>query len=567
MAAFSNDQSTLTREEVGHSSFETSSERSSAKISTTSFYKSEYGSFLSPAKNLPREHNDSQQKSQPSNSDQTQQSTSQEIKARDQSVHPSYPDEENKTEQSSNTEVKLKKVLGLWHGIGMNVGTMIGAGIFVSPYTVVRYTGSVGMALVVWTVTGLMSMMGALSYAELGTMIPRSGSKYAYILEAFGPCPAFLAVWSSSIISEPSSIALVAITFANYLLLPLFPTCMEPPYIAIRLIAAAVISGIAYIHCSGVQLGARVQTLLALCKVLALTVIIVAGVNHLAWGNTEQFLDPMRGTIWEVSSIITAFYSTIFSYSGWDSLNYVTEELADSNKDLPRAIIFSLMLVTIVYTLTNVAYYAVLTPAEIVSSNAVAVTFGSRVLGSLVWIIAAFVSCTTCGNINGNIFTHSRLVYAGARDRHLPHLLAYIQLDRCTPITAIIFVAVISLMILTVEDVGGLLTFASFTSVLVNLTAIASLIWLRYKQPDRPRPFKVWLGFPIMYLALSIVVAVMPVVKQPLEMAVSVGLILTGLLIYYISSHMKTIPHFKDAMDKVNYMCQNLLRCAPEKAD
>ncbi|KAG7168975.1 Y+L amino acid transporter 2-like 7 [Homarus americanus] len=201
----------------------------------------------------------------------------------------------NNADQCTDTGVQLKKVLGLGHGVGLIVGIIIGAGIFVSPTMVVQYTGSVG------------------------TMIPKNGGNYIYVLEMFGPVPAFLVLWITNIMTEPSGSAIVALTFANYALQPLFPSC-SPPYFATRLVAAALICIMAYINCLGVKLGARIQGVLTQTKVLALIVIIVAGVHHLAIGNTDHFRNPMEGTIWDVYSIATAFYYTLFTYGGWSVL-------------------------------------------------------------------------------------------------------------------------------------------------------------------------------------------------------------------------------------------------------
>ncbi|CAN7940238.1 unnamed protein product [Ixodes hexagonus] len=136
--------------------------------------------------------------------------------------------------------VQLKKELGLMNGVGMIVGVIIGAGIFVSPTGVLRYAGSSGMALVVWASCGLISMVGAVCYAELGTMIPKSGGDYAYIFTAFGPLPAFLFLWVALLIIQPTSNAIAGITFAKYILEPIYLGC-APPDNAVRLVAAVVI--------------------------------------------------------------------------------------------------------------------------------------------------------------------------------------------------------------------------------------------------------------------------------------------------------------------------------------
>ncbi|XP_064101239.1 Y+L amino acid transporter 2-like [Macrobrachium nipponense] len=454
--------------------------------------------------------------------------------------------------------VGLKKELSLWNGVGIIIGIIIGSGIFVSPGNVLRNTGSVGMSLIVWVGTGLMSIVGALCYAELGTMIPKSGGAYAYVLEAFGPVPAFLILWIHITIQRPSARSINALTFATYLLQPTFPSCMVPPYAAVRLIAAALLFIITYINCAGIKFGTRVQDSFAVLKIASLVVIVVAGFYHLATGHTENLQDLMAGTVDSPSSIATALYSTLFAYSGWNSLNGLTEELKDPFRNFPKAIAISLGTVIIIYTLTNIAYFVVLTPEEILASSAVAVTFGSRMLGFLGWIISLFVACSTFGNCNGNVITQSRLHFAGAREGQLPSCLTLVNVKRFTPIPAIISVDIIPLIMLLVPEMSSLLAYTSFTRNLTDFLCVLALLWLRYKEPDRHRPIKVWLGFPILFLGLTIFVALFPVIQRPIEIGVATGVFLCGLIVYYLTQHLK-FKVVNDAMDKLTYLCQILL--------
>ncbi|XP_022258779.1 large neutral amino acids transporter small subunit 2-like, partial [Limulus polyphemus] len=166
-----------------------------------------------------------------------------------------------------------------------------------------------------------------------------------------------------------------------------------------------------FVNCYNVKWAARVQDVFTFAKIFALIVIIIAGLVHIGMGNIQNFQNAFEGTTTEPGYIALAFYSGIFSYAGWNYLNFVTEELKDPHKNLPRAIYISLPLVTVVYVMANLAYFAVLTQQELLSSNAVAVTFGERILGVMAWIMPVSVALSTFGGLNGGIFASSRYKY------------------------------------------------------------------------------------------------------------------------------------------------------------
>uniref|UniRef100_A0ABD2XIL5 Uncharacterized protein n=1 Tax=Trichogramma kaykai TaxID=54128 RepID=A0ABD2XIL5_9HYME len=436
-------------------------------------------------------------------------------------------------------EIKLEAKMTLLNGCTVIVGSIIGSGIFVSPTGVIKNTGSVNLALVVWIASGVFSMIGAYCYAELGCMIKKSGADYAYIMETFGPFMAFIRLWIECMIVRPCSQAIVALTFSTYVLKPLFPEC-DPPVSASTMLAICCICLLAFVNCYNVQWATRVQDIFTYAKLLALFIIIGAGVYQLCNHQTQHF--TWENTTTDVTQIALSFYSGLFAYNGWNYLNFIIEEMKNPVRDLPRAIGISCILVTIVYVFTNVAFYTTLSPQEVINSEAVAVTFANRLFGPMAWIIPVFVSLSTFGAVNGILLTSSRLFYAGACERQMPEILTMIQTSKKTPTPAVICMALLSMVYLLAPNIEALINYVGFACWLSIGGSVFCIPWLRWKQPNLPRPIKVNLIFPVIYIICTIFVVVVPMIREPVQTGIGCLMILSAVPVYFVFIAWKNKP-------------------------
>ncbi len=410
----------------------------------------------------------------------------------------------------------------------INVGTMIASAIFIVPATIAAQVPGSALMIVVWVVGGVVSLLGALSIAELAAAYPEAGGQYAYLREAYGPVWAFLYGWANFAVINPASIAAIAVGFASYLgfFVSLSPT-------AIKAVAVLSIAGLTLLNCLGVRLGATTQNILTFLKMGALAALIVTAFL-LAGGSTGNFqpLWPPGSASGWIRPFGVAMIGVLWAYDGWLETTYVGSEIRDPGRNLPRSIILSTVIVIAVYVLASVAYSYVLSPArmagaKLVASDAAQVTMGAVGAG----FVAAAILVSTLGANNGIILTAARIPYAMARGGLFFRSQGNVHPRFATPVSALVWQGVISSVLALSGRYDQLFTYVVFAQFTFYALGCGAVMRLRRRAPEVPRPYRTW-GYPVtplVFIAFALWLVANTIVELPRESAVGAAFILCGL--------------------------------------
>ncbi|XP_005098130.2 b(0,+)-type amino acid transporter 1 [Aplysia californica] len=458
--------------------------------------------------------------------------------------------------------VELKKELGLPTACALIMSAIIGSGIFISPKEVLRNTGSVGMCLCVWAGSGILAIGGALCFAELGTMIHKSGGEYVFLQAGIHNVVAYLWIWTVQIFTTPAGAAIKALTFAEYTV-TLLPTCGSPRALKQAIAASCILT--AYLTTAfSSKVAARLVTCTTIAKVAACAVVAVGGIVKMAQGNLNDLPTGFEGTESSPSLIALSFYSAVYTYDGWAAVTTVTEELKNPRKMVPRAMAISLGAMITLYMLMIVSYLSMMTKQELLDADAVGVLWGDRALGPAAWLIPFSVMVSTFGSSASGLFGTSRICFAAARDKNFPEVISFIQVNRYTPFVAMTFLMIGSLVFILPSDPGQLINFVGFFSNIFQGLVYVSLLILRWKKPDAPRSYKAPIPVAVLMVLLSIFLAVLPLMKNPrIELLYGLAGILAG-LVFYVPCvvYDKALP----GTDRITMFIQLVCNVAPPPA-
>ena len=449
---------------------------------------------------------------------------------------------------------ELVRGLDFTSTVALVAGSMIGTGVFFKAAIMSQQVGSPALVMLAWLVAGLMSLAGALTYAELGGMLPKAGGEYAYLRAAYGNLPAFLDGWMRTVVASAGNAALGA-GFAALLaaIIPMNTVWVSTSYRVLgqenvwrlgmrEVVAVAVILLFGVVNCAGVRLGGRVQTALTTAKIAGI-LIIAGGAYFFSKGGTVANLEiPAK---WSGTKLFgAAVLSALWACDGWAFMPMVAAEVKDAARNVPRALIAGVLCVLTLYGLANVAYCYALPFHEVatanstafrdalpVASKAAATFLGDRgpALLSILFLIS------TAGAINAVILSLSRVPFAMARDGLLPAKLGEVSRGTNAPVASVLVITVWSCLLAlsgTFDQLTDLTIFGQW--IFYGLTGAAVFV-LRRKMPDAPRPYRVifYPLTPIIFVACAAGLLVNSLQSSPVESVAGLLLIAAGLPVYF----------------------------------
>eukprot|EP00117_Sycon_ciliatum_P015899 scpid45922/ scgid1891/ Large neutral amino acids transporter small subunit 1; 4F2 light chain; CD98 light chain; Integral membrane protein E16; L-type amino acid transporter 1; Solute carrier family 7 member 5; y+ system cationic amino acid transporter len=429
----------------------------------------------------------------------------------------------------------LKKEFTFMDTLALIVASIIGSGIFLTPNVAYKEVGSPAMLLLVFALTGVWSLLAQLCYAELGTLIPRSGAEYAFYKYAFGTgLPAFMLSWISCTVIRALSLSIVMLTFARYSVAPFVGDCGLTDW-AYKLIAIATLGLVCTINCISVKWLAKAQRVFFALKIAALGGIALMGFVALGQKRQSYLSQGFNGTSTSIGGITVAFYGAQWAFLGWSEANNFVQELSDP-KILVKAAFLAIPIVTLCYELVIVAYMAILPEDTFRNSKAVAVAAGKEMIGSAaLYIFPLIVSMSCFASAIGILLASSRLVHEAGKYGDLPPVLGLVHNTLVTPIFAVWAQCLFPVVFIALVDVYSLVTLLGFTSGVVISASMFVLLKLRRAEPNTQRGIKVPIILPIIVLIPSVVFAIVPFVRSPLKTGLTALAMMSSIPIYFVA--------------------------------
>lgn len=462
---------------------------------------------------------------------------------------------------------KLKHSLGLLDGTMIVAGSMIGSGIFIVSADIVRNVGSAGWLIVVWLLTGFMTLTAALSYGELSAMFPKAGGQYVYLKESYNKLIAFLYGWSFFAVIQTGTIAAVGVAFSKFMAY-LIPAVSEDNILlslgwfkisAAQVVSIVLIIFLTYINTKGVKSGKIIQNTFTLTKLASLFGLIIFGfimlkpeVWHANWTNawhlqklnTDGTFSPYTINA-ALGAIAIAMIGSIFSSDSWNNVTFIAGEMRNPKRDIALSLFLGTLIVTVIYVSANLVYTSVLPLHDIATAakDRVGVAASQAIFGNTgTYIIALMIMISTFGCNNGLIMAGARVYYTMAKDGLFFKKTSELN-KNSVPAFGLWIQCLVAAVLCLSGKYGDLLDMISFVVVIFYVLTIIGIYILRVRNPNADRPYKAF-GYPVLpavYILMGISFCILLLVYKRTYTEWGLGIVLLGIPIYYIAQ--RNSPH------------------------
>lgn len=466
--------------------------------------------------------------------------------------------------QSEKDRITLVRGLGLLAAISILIGNVIGTGVFLKARVMTCHVGKPSWVIGVWIFAGILSLAGALTYAELSAMMPRAGGEYVFVKEAYGRAWSFLYGWMQMFIAKTGSQAAIAVGFAIFLndfyqgsLKKVLYTTMlfgsEFSITTLQLIAIGLIVIFTALNCATVTLSGQIATVLTFVKI-ALIIAVGFGAFILAQGQFSNFgLVNEGGACFDVDKAVlygaegytflagfgAAMLAALWGYDGWNNLTLVAGEIKNPQRNIPIALVGGTALIILLYVFANAAYFYVLTPTQIANVSAESSVAREVVVSFLgpaaVSLLAIGLMASSIGTLHTSILTGARVPYAMAQDGLFFKSFGKLSSNTHVPIVAIIAQSVWACVLALSGSFDTLTNYVIFGSWIFYGLATASVFVFRKKMPDAERPYKAW-GYPVvpvLFLLVTAFLLIITIINSTKQSLIGIGLIVAGLPVYF----------------------------------
>jgi len=434
----------------------------------------------------------------------------------------------------------LVRGLSLLDTVALVVGTIIGTGIFLKSATMAQQVGSPALVLLVWALAGLLSLAGALTYAEIGALFPQAGGEYVYLRESYGELPAFLYGWMRFAIASPGSIAAYAVGGATFL------------QGAVSLDGVGGVSGVGFffivfftgLNCLQVSFGGLVNSILTslkVCMVLALVIGVVFFSDSFAVANLA---DPTDASAVTKAGLGLAKLSALWAYDGWNNMPMAAGEVQNPQRNVPLALVSGVLLVVATYLLVNLSFFLALPFADVMSANSdrypaalpIATKAAQTFLGVAgIAAISVLFVVSSLSAMHGSILTSARVPYAMANDKLFFPQLGVLN-GKNVPMTSVLLQGLIASVLAFLGTFNQLTDYVIFASWLFYALVASSVFVFRRKLPQVHRPYKTW-GYPlvpVVFILVAVLLLTNTVIEMPRQSLIGLGIILLGVPLYFL---------------------------------